>query len=77
MSWMTCTSLYLVPASQNRGEVFCRLHSLWWSLGMVWLVRVRFALMLLVLYFSALEIENTEPGTDNLDDKDLIIPGTI
>ena len=26
--------------------------------------------MLLDLYFSALEIENTEDGTDNLDDRD-------
>ena len=43
---------------------------------MVWLVRVRLTLMLLVLYFSALEIENTDAGTDNLDDKDLVISGT-
>ena len=33
--------------------------------------------MLLDLYFSALEIENTEAGTDNLEDKDLIISGTV
>ena len=33
--------------------------------------------MLLVLYFSALEIENTEAGTDNLEDKDFLISGTV
>ena len=33
--------------------------------------------MLLVLYFSALEIENTETGTDNLEDRDFIISGTF
>ena len=32
--------------------------------------------MLLVLYFSALEMENTDAGSDNLDDRDLVISGT-
>ena len=34
-------------------------------------------MILLDLYFSALEIENTEAGTDNLEDKDFIISGTV
>ena len=33
--------------------------------------------MLLDLYFSALEIENTEAGTDSLDDRDFVISGTV
>ena len=33
--------------------------------------------MLLVLYFSALEIENTDAGTDNFEDKDFLISGTV
>ena len=33
--------------------------------------------MLLDLYFSALDIENTEAGTDNLEDRDFIISGTV
>ena len=33
--------------------------------------------MLLDLYFSALEIENTEAGTDNLEERDFIIAGTV
>ena len=33
--------------------------------------------MLLVLYFSALEMENTDAATDNLEDKDLVISGTV
>ena len=41
------------------------------------MVRLRLALILLDLYFSALEIENTEAGTDNLEDKDFIISGTV
>ena len=77
MSCTTCTSLYLVPLIQKRGEMFCRSQSLWWSLGMVWLVRLRLALMLLVLYFSALEIENIDAGTDNLEDNDLTISVTV
>ena len=32
--------------------------------------------MLLVLYFSTLETDNTDADTDNLDDKDLVISGT-
>ena len=41
------------------------------------MVRLRLALILLDLYFSALEMENTETGTDNLEDKDSIISGTV
>ena len=44
---------------------------------MVRLVRVRLALILLDLYFSALKIENTDGDTDNLEDNDLIISGTV
>ena len=32
--------------------------------------------MLLDLYFSALEIENTEAGKDNLSERDFVISGT-
>ena len=41
------------------------------------MVRLRLALILLDLYFSALEIENTEAGIDNFEDRDLIISGTV
>ena len=41
------------------------------------MVRLRLALILLDLNFSALEIENTEAGTDNLEDRDFIISGTV
>ena len=44
---------------------------------MVWLVRLRLALILLDLYFSALEIENMEAGTDNLEERDYIIEETV
>ena len=43
----------------------------------MWLVKLRLALMLLDLYFSALEIENIEAGTDNLDARDFVISGTV
>ena len=41
------------------------------------LVRLRLALILLDLYFSALEIENIDAGTDNLEDRDFAISGTV
>ena len=41
------------------------------------MVRLRLALILLDLYFSALEIENTEAGTDNLEERDFAISGTV
>ena len=40
------------------------------------MVRLRLALILLDLYFSACEIENIEAGTDNLEDRDFAISGT-
>ena len=41
------------------------------------LVRLMLALILLDLYFSTLEIENTDDGTDNLEDKECLISGTV
>ena len=40
------------------------------------MVRLRLALILLDLYFSALEIENTDDGTDNLEDNEFTTSGT-
>ena len=41
------------------------------------MVRLSLALILLDLYFSTLEIENTEAGTDNLEERDFAISGTV
>jgi hypothetical protein len=43
----------------------------------VLLVRLRLALILLDLYFSALEIENTGTVTVNLEGRDLSTSGTV
>ena len=41
------------------------------------LVRLMLALILLDLYFSTFEMENTDGGTDSFNDKECLISGTV